>query len=95
VILGGGAVGVEMAQAYATLGSRVTLVEAEDRLIPGEEPFAGEELRQALTGRGVDVRTGARAQAVRRRGTEVSLILSDGQNIKGEEILVAAAMPRS
>jgi pyruvate/2-oxoglutarate dehydrogenase complex dihydrolipoamide dehydrogenase (E3) component len=90
VILGGGAVGVEMAQAYATLGSRVTLVEAEDRLIPGEEPFAGEELRQALTGRGVDVRTGARAEAVRRRGPVVSLILSDGQNIKGEEILVAA-----
>ena len=89
VILGGGAVGVEMAQAYATLGSQVTLVEAEDRLIPREEPFAGEELRQALTGRGVDVRTGARAQAVRRKGPKVTLILSDGQNIQAEEILVA------
>ena len=90
VVLGGGVVGVEMAQAYATLGSRVTLVEAEDRLIPREEPFAGEELRQALTARGVDVRTGARAETVRRRGPEVSLILSDGQAVRGEEILVAA-----
>jgi pyruvate/2-oxoglutarate dehydrogenase complex dihydrolipoamide dehydrogenase (E3) component len=90
VVLGGGVVGVEMAQAYATLGSRVTLVEAEDRLIPREEPFAGEELRQALTARGVDVRTGARAETVHRTGPEVSLILSDGQAVQGEEILVAA-----
>jgi pyruvate/2-oxoglutarate dehydrogenase complex dihydrolipoamide dehydrogenase (E3) component len=90
LVLGGGVVGVEMAQAYATLGSRVTLVEAEDRLIPREEPFAGEELRQALTARGVDVRTGARAETVHRTGPEVSLILSDGQAVQGEEILVAA-----
>ena len=72
LVLGGGVVGVEMAQAYATLGSRVTLVEAEDRLIPREEPFAGEELRQALTARGVDVRTGVRAETVRRDGPEVT-----------------------
>jgi pyruvate/2-oxoglutarate dehydrogenase complex dihydrolipoamide dehydrogenase (E3) component len=66
LVLGGGVVGVEMAQAYATLGSRVTVIEAEEGLLPREEPFAGEELRQALTGRGVDVRTGVRAMAVRR-----------------------------
>ena len=58
LVLGGGVVGVEMAQAYATLGSEVTVIEAEERLIPREEPFAGQQVRQALTGRGVDVRTG-------------------------------------
>jgi pyruvate/2-oxoglutarate dehydrogenase complex dihydrolipoamide dehydrogenase (E3) component len=90
LVLGGGVVGVEMAQAYATLGSRVTVIEAEKSLLPGEEPFAGEELRQALTGRGVDVRTGVRAVAVRQDGADVTVTLSDGRQIRGEEILVAA-----
>ena len=90
LVLGGGVVGAEMAQAYATLGSRVTVIEAGQRLLPREEPFAGEELRQALTGRGVDVRTGLRAMAIRRDGPEVTVTLSDGQQIHGEEILVAA-----
>src|SRR5207247_7086081 len=86
---GGGVVGAGMAQAYATLGSRVTVIEAEEGLLPREEPFAGEQLRQALTGRGVDVRTGVRAIAVRRDGPEVTVTLSDGRQIQGEEILVA------
>ena len=90
LILGGGVVGVEMAQAYATLGSQVTVIEAGERLLPREEPFAAEELRQALTGRGVDVRTGVRAAAVRRDGPQVTVTLSDGQQVHGEEILVAA-----
>lgn len=89
LVLGGGVVGVELAQAYATLGSRVTVIEAEQQLLPREEPFAGEELRQALASQGVDVRTGVRAAAVRRDGPEVTVTLSDGQQIRGEEILVA------
>jgi pyruvate/2-oxoglutarate dehydrogenase complex dihydrolipoamide dehydrogenase (E3) component len=90
LVLGGGVVGVEMAQAYATLGSRVTVIEAEERLLPREEPFAGDELRQALTDRGVDVRTGVRAAAVRRDGGAVTVTFSDGREVWGEEILVAA-----
>jgi pyruvate/2-oxoglutarate dehydrogenase complex dihydrolipoamide dehydrogenase (E3) component len=89
LVLGGGAVGAEMAQAYATLGSRVTVIEAEQRLLPAEEPFAGEQVRQALTGHGAEVRTGVRATAVRRNGPEVTVTLSDGREIRGEEILVA------
>jgi dihydrolipoamide dehydrogenase len=89
LVLGGGVVGAEMAQAYATLGSQVTVIEAETRLLPREEPFAGQELRQALTGRGVDVRTGARATAVRRHGRHVTVTLSDGRQVRGEEILIA------
>ena len=89
LVLGGGVVGVEMAQAYAALGSRVTVIEAAERLLPREEPFAGEELRQALAGRGVEVRTGVRAAAVRRDGQAVTATLSDGREVRGEEILVA------
>jgi pyruvate/2-oxoglutarate dehydrogenase complex dihydrolipoamide dehydrogenase (E3) component len=90
LVLGGGVVGVEMAQAYATLGSRVTVIEAEQTLLPREEPFAGEELRHALTGRGVEVHTGVRAVAARRDGPDVTVTLSDGRQIRGEQVLVAA-----
>jgi dihydrolipoamide dehydrogenase len=55
IVLGGGVVGVEMADAFASLGSKVIVIEAEQRLIPREEPFAAKELRDALTERGVDV----------------------------------------
>src|SRR6516162_11848853 len=48
IVLGGGVVGVEMAQAWASLGSQVTVIEALKRLVPREEPFAGELVREAL-----------------------------------------------
>ena len=79
-ILGGGVVGVEMAQAWRTLGSQVTLIEAADRLLAREEPFAGEQVEQALRERGVDVRVGAEG---RRRcganGGEVERRARDGR----------------
>ncbi|MET0512739.1 MAG: FAD-dependent oxidoreductase, partial [Thermoleophilaceae bacterium] len=64
VILGGGVVGVEMAQAYRYLGAQVTLVEAADRLIAREEPFASEQVEAALREQGVDVHIGVKAVAV-------------------------------
>jgi pyruvate/2-oxoglutarate dehydrogenase complex dihydrolipoamide dehydrogenase (E3) component len=66
VVLGGGVVGVEMAWAYASLGARVTLVEAQERLIAGEEEFASEEVREALEGMGVEVIVAVKATAVAR-----------------------------
>jgi len=89
VVLGGGVVGVEMAQAYCTLGSRVTVVEAAGRLLPREEPFAGQQLRDALVERGVEVRVGVSAQAVRRDRTAVTVELSDGEAVMGDELLAA------
>ena len=72
VVLGGGPVGCELAQAWSTLGTEVTLVEGGERLLSREEPFAGEQVAAALRERhGVDVRTGDQAQRVsrqRRRG---------------------------
>jgi pyruvate/2-oxoglutarate dehydrogenase complex dihydrolipoamide dehydrogenase (E3) component len=89
-ILGGSAVGVEMAQAYSSLGAKVSLIEAEDRLLPREEPFAGVELRDALLERGVEIHLGAKAKAVRRDDQGVAVTLDDDKCIGAEEILVAA-----
>jgi pyruvate/2-oxoglutarate dehydrogenase complex dihydrolipoamide dehydrogenase (E3) component len=89
VVLGGGAVGVEMAQAWRTLGSEVTLIEAEDRVLPPEEPFASEQVAEGLRSLGVDVRTGARAGAVRAEDGKVTVELEGGDSVSGEELLVA------
>ncbi len=65
VVLGGGPVGCELAQAWSSLGCRVTLVEGGPRLLAREEPFAGAEVAAALRDRhGVDVRTGVKARRV-------------------------------
>jgi len=70
VILGGGAIGVEFAQAYARLGVEVTLVEQEQRILPGEDPDLTSRLRGRLEEEGVRVMTGARAARVDREGSE-------------------------
>jgi len=88
-ILGGGVVGVEMAQAWRTLGSQVTLIEAGDRLLAREEPFASEHVEQSLREHGVDVRKGAKATAVRSEGGDVVVELDSGDSIPGDELLVA------
>jgi pyruvate/2-oxoglutarate dehydrogenase complex dihydrolipoamide dehydrogenase (E3) component len=89
VILGGGVVGVEMAQAWSSLGAQVTLIEMLPRLLPREEPFASAQVAEALRARSVDVRTGAKAATVRREGTEVLVTLEDGEDVRGDELLVA------
>jgi pyruvate/2-oxoglutarate dehydrogenase complex dihydrolipoamide dehydrogenase (E3) component len=89
IVLGGGVVGVEMAQAWSSLGSEVTVVEAMERLLPREEPFAGEELQRALEERRIDVRTGVRASAVSRDADEITVQLEDGGSVTGDRLLVA------
>ncbi|MEW2636452.1 FAD-dependent oxidoreductase [Streptomyces sp. NPDC048389] len=64
VVLGGGPTGCELGQAFARLGSQVTLVEAMDRLVPREEPRASQVLRQRLEAERVTVLTGYRAERV-------------------------------
>jgi dihydrolipoamide dehydrogenase len=88
LVLGGGVVAVELAQAYATLGARVTIVEAVERLIAREEPFASELVQEALERDGVEVVLGAKATAVK-RASEVTLELEDGRSFAGEQLLVA------
>ncbi|MBA3808077.1 MAG: NAD(P)/FAD-dependent oxidoreductase [Solirubrobacterales bacterium] len=92
LVLGGGVVGVEMAQAYASLGARVTLVEALERLIAGEEDFASELVREGLQESGVEVILGVKASAARReQGTDAAvwIELEDGRTLSARELLVA------
>jgi pyruvate/2-oxoglutarate dehydrogenase complex dihydrolipoamide dehydrogenase (E3) component len=92
VVLGGGAIGAEMAQALRRLGSEeVTIVEGLDRLLPREEPFAGDELAAAFTAEGITVITGVAMAAVQREGVDgpVTATLADGRELVADEMLVA------
>jgi pyruvate/2-oxoglutarate dehydrogenase complex dihydrolipoamide dehydrogenase (E3) component len=89
VILGGGVVGVEMAQAYTTFGTQVSLVEGSDRLIAREEPFASDDVRDALQEAGVDVHLGVTASGARAQDGQVELELETGGPLRGEQLLVA------
>jgi pyruvate/2-oxoglutarate dehydrogenase complex dihydrolipoamide dehydrogenase (E3) component len=92
LVLGGGAVGCELAQAWRRLGSRrVTIVEAAPRLLPREEPFVGEQLRRAFADEGILVYTGATAVRVSREADDqpVTAILHSGQSVTADELLVA------
>ncbi|HEU5002863.1 MAG TPA: NAD(P)/FAD-dependent oxidoreductase [Actinomycetota bacterium] len=89
-ILGGGVVGCEMATAWSRLGSRVTLLQAGDRLIPALEPFASDALKAGLEASGVRVRTGVSTTRVQREGTgPVTLDLATGETLTCDELLVA------
>jgi dihydrolipoamide dehydrogenase len=87
-ILGGGVVASELAQAFTSLGSRVTVVERGDRLLAREEPFAGEQVAASLAEQGADLRFGRSATAVSRNGA-VRLDLDDGDTVEADELLVA------
>jgi dihydrolipoamide dehydrogenase len=90
LVLGGGVVGVELAQAWSSLGSSVTVVEAEGRILASEEPFASEEIAAGLERAGVELRTGARATgAGRGEGGRVWLELEGDEQLRGDELLVA------
>jgi dihydrolipoamide dehydrogenase len=92
LVLGGGAVGAEMAQGFKRLGSeKVVVLEGSARLLAREEPFAGEEVRAAFEAEGITVVTGVRMIAARRVGRDgpVEASLADGREFAGDEILVA------
>ncbi len=87
-VLGAGPVGTELAQAWASLGSAVTLVERSGRILVREEPFASEQVAAGLEESGIDVRTGAELRSVSRNGS-LRLELSGGAELAADELLVA------
>lgn len=92
LVLGGGVVGVEMAQAVRRLGANeVTIVQSAPQLLRPEEPFVGEVLADALRAEGITVLTDTRAERVERPGADGPLILTlaDGRALVGDELLVA------
>ena len=89
VILGGGPVGVELAQAFARLGTRVDLVEGMDHILPREPRALGDALADALTGERLRVHLGQRAASVHRERDRFLVELLDGEELDGERLLVA------
>ena len=89
LVLGGGAVGVEMAQAVRRLGGEVALVESAANVLSREAVPLGEALGEVLRRDGIELALGVQATAARREGEEYVLVLDDGRELRGERLLVA------
>jgi len=89
IVLGGGPVGVEMAQAFARMGASVAIAEHAGRLLAKEAERAGELLGEALQAEGIELKLGAKASAAERRGDGYALGFEDGSELRGEKLLVA------
>jgi dihydrolipoamide dehydrogenase len=89
MVLGGGPVGCELAQVYATFGTEVTLVQSESHLLAPEEAFLGQILSGVLLHQGVDVRLDTSVQAMRQSGLGAIVDLSDGSSVETQRVLLA------
>jgi pyruvate/2-oxoglutarate dehydrogenase complex dihydrolipoamide dehydrogenase (E3) component len=89
VVLGGGPIGCELSQAFARLGTIVTLLSRSSRLLPRDEPDASHIVASALARDGVRIRTGATVQRVERRDGLTCVHLDDGDAIETDALLVA------
>ncbi len=89
LVLGGGSVGLELAQVFARFGSRVTVVEGMPKLLPLEEPETSEMIAGVLAAEGLEVRTGHAVTGARQNGPSLALQLADGSEITGRKLLVA------
>ena len=89
LILGGGPVGVELAQFFARFGAHVTIVQSADRLVDREDPCVGQLIADYLREEGIDIRLGAKAVAAQRRDGRRVLVLEDGDEVGAQELLIA------
>jgi len=88
LVLGGGAVGCELAQVFSRFGVEVTIVEAQDRLLPSEEPEASAVLSSALTAEGIETHTGARVELVEGSGGPFRVTLEGTTKLNADRLLV-------
>jgi pyruvate/2-oxoglutarate dehydrogenase complex dihydrolipoamide dehydrogenase (E3) component len=88
-VLGGGAIGVELGQAFARLGSKVTIIEAGPRFLGLEEPEAGAALRPHLEAEGIEFLVGDGCTGVERAGSGVRVHLKSGGSVTADRLLVA------
>jgi len=89
VILGGGAVGLELGQAFARFGVKVTIIEGMSRVLAMEEPEASAVLAEVLPRDGIEVRVNVHAKSVERTSAGVRVNLDDGQQVSAEILLIA------
>lgn len=90
VVIGGGAVGSELAQGMSRFGTAVTIVEGGPHLLMPEEPEAGQVVGEVFEREGITVRVGVQVERAQAGGDGVVLTLADGSTVTGEKILVAA-----
>jgi pyruvate/2-oxoglutarate dehydrogenase complex dihydrolipoamide dehydrogenase (E3) component len=88
-VIGGGTIGVELAQAFARFGTRVSVFEAADRLVLPEEPEAAQLLAEVFEADGIEVRAGAKIESVRHDGDRFELVF-DGGSAHTQRLLVAS-----
>jgi pyruvate/2-oxoglutarate dehydrogenase complex dihydrolipoamide dehydrogenase (E3) component len=89
VVLGGGAIGAELAQVFARFGSTVTVLEGMPRLLPLEEPEAGDLIAKVFRAEGITVSTKISASAVHHDGSLFTVTLADGRAVSADRLLVA------
>src|SRR2546421_4044819 len=89
VILGGGAIGVELAQVFARFGVKVSIIEGMDRVLAMEEPEASAMLGEVLQREGIEIWLKSRAQSVEPRGDAIAVNLDGGRQVTGQALLVA------
>jgi pyruvate/2-oxoglutarate dehydrogenase complex dihydrolipoamide dehydrogenase (E3) component len=89
LVLGGGPVGVELAQAVRRFGAEVALVESGGHVLAREPAPLGEALGEVLRRDGIELALGAHARAARRAGEDYVLELDDGRELRGDRLLVA------
>ncbi|MGY4721340.1 dihydrolipoyl dehydrogenase [Naumannella huperziae] len=89
IVLGGGVIGVEFASAYASLGTKVTIVEALDRLLPTEEPESSKALERAFRKRKIEIVTGRPVAGVRTADDRVHVEVEGGRELVADRLLVA------
>ena len=89
-VLGGGAIGLELAQVYARFGVQVTIIEGMDHVLAIEEPEAGAVLAEVLQRDGIELCLNAKTQAVRKEGSStIAITLDGGRQVNAERLLVA------
>jgi len=89
IVVGGGPVGVELAQFFRRMGAEVTVLEPSDRLLARLDPEAGALLRERFEEEGIEVRVGVRAERVEAAGSGVRVHLSGGEVLEASRLLVA------
>jgi pyruvate/2-oxoglutarate dehydrogenase complex dihydrolipoamide dehydrogenase (E3) component len=89
IILGGGSIGAELAQVFSRFGAAVTVVEAQDQLLPLEEPESGALIAEVFGREGIGVRTAVTAASVAHDGSAFTVTLNDGSELTAEALLVA------
>jgi dihydrolipoamide dehydrogenase len=89
LIVGGGVIGCEMACAYAVFGTKVTIVEALDRLLPMEDSWVSRLLEREFKNLGIEAVTARKVMSVDKSTTPAKVSLDNGQTIEAEKVLVA------